>query len=139
MSDLPRISSDQAAVIAGHALIPGPAAARLLTLLPGNYRREILRRGVGGEDLAQVEEAVAALGAAATASVRGNAEGQRKPAPADSGSMTSDEAASILGVTESRVRQMARAGEIEAYQAGGRWWLPRHVVDQKASDRNART
>ena len=51
---------------------------------------------------------------------------------------SSHEAAEILGLTSSRVSQLARAGKIPAVRHRRRWFFRRHQVDVVANAREAR-
>ena len=52
--------------------------------------------------------------------------------------LSSQEAAEVLGLTSSRVSQLARAGKIPAVRHGRRWFFRRHQVNVVANARGAR-
>lgn len=50
--------------------------------------------------------------------------------------LTTGDAASLLGVNQSRVRAMIEAGQLEATKVGGQWLIDRVSLDRLASRRN---
>ncbi len=52
--------------------------------------------------------------------------------------LTTMEAAEVLGLNPSRVRQLARAGIMPGVQRGGTWFFTQEAIDQ-AKQRKTRT
>ena len=137
----PRNYVEAAAIISG-------ASALLIAGFLERYRREWREYAAPlSKDMGlQVADTVESIKLAADtyrsevadrASERGNAERKSVEVVSDSSGMdewiSTSEAAVVLGVTDRRVRQLARGGELAGHRSGGRWQVSRESVLERAS------
>lgn len=129
--------------VGGQAVLGGAVAGVLAhLLLHTDWRRELHRRGF---PLAApyVEEAARNMARAGhrwgAASVSGNAEGQGvADAPSSSSCLTVREVATLVRLSERRVRQLADAGLIDGVtDTSGRWQFTTEAVDAFLDQRKA--
>ncbi len=64
-----------------------------------------------------------------------SANGTKADTPTETGLVSSQEAAAVLGVTDSRARQLARAGVLPARRLAGRWMIEAAAVRRLAAER----
>lgn len=136
MTEMPR------RLIRGAAIIDGAPARLLVAVLPmSELERRLDDGGIPAcpERAATFDawQAVAVAAQEHVAFVRGRLTGRTTEAAADSDcECSTEEVASMLCVTESRIRQLARAGELPGRQHAGRWFFRRADV---AAYQKART
>ncbi|MGH2952235.1 MAG: hypothetical protein ACRDKX_09340 [Solirubrobacterales bacterium] len=132
MSQVPVIQEDGNGVLGDHAVVSGSAAAVLVRLL-GDWRWDFVRLGFPATTLAEVEQAVDALRAAACAGLaRGESgQGQRKPEVERSGRwLTTNEVAAAIGRTPQRVRQLRAEDRVDGQLVAGRMRYPPETIAQ---------
>jgi excisionase family DNA binding protein len=113
------------------AVVTGWPAWTLARLLPDQEAADRLARvGIRGDHAAAVLATLAAIRRAgdtwhAAATAAGSAEAPEPPAPAPSAQevVTVDQAATALGVTPRRVRQLIAADDLPARRVGTAWHL----------------
>jgi hypothetical protein len=118
------------------AYLPPRAAWVLSRVVTLRHLEELLDdAGVGGAMEREALEAWAAIVRVGTLAVSAD---ESKPAPAtETGLLSTEEAGIRLGVTDARVRQLARSGVLPARQVSGRWMYEAADVERLAAERKA--
>jgi excisionase family DNA binding protein len=113
--------------------VPAPVAARLERALVDALRKAERKRLPIDPATAAVIAEVSDLAAWWRASAASAALDSAAPAGGSSQSMTTIEAGELLGVSDSRVRQLLRAGDLPGTRANGRWQVDRAAVAERGT------
>jgi hypothetical protein len=126
----PRVGRGESAVVDGRALIPGVAATQLVRILDKAGWRLMLPPGMHPLQRVTVEEAVEALRAAAAETMARAQDARLAPGASEQGQPSADrtsseqwiptrEAATIIGVSSARVRQLSDEGKLNSVLLDG--------------------
>lgn len=123
-------------IVTGVVLTASDAALLLPVLSDGVQRRRVRGDAIGVDVLALVDEVAALARAWRAAEAAEPAElPQRDDSDIQSDDVTTQEAGTLLGVTDRRVRQLIASGRLSAQRTGGAWHVQTSEVERYAGDR----